>query len=398
MRVTLFLLSSLIIYSSWASEPQERKFFDEYRKYSAEPTDERIWTQAISQQKERLYLVQKGDTLWDVSRVLFGDPEFWPKIWSLNQGMIYNPHEILPAMTLNFYEGSALAPPTLSMGTTTIPQAAAAAGGATINKDPDKIDTVGGKVVDTSGATLLGKPGASKMPYRDVPENFTNYPLLNKSRQVEIPPFVPPPPRPQAHYNLRYMIVSNRPASVASLIELGRDNVFASIGDLVDVQAKGQLTEERYTFVELVKSKNDYYIYKYVAEAKIKESIGNSKYVLEIINSQEPIPKEAILIAGEIPKIEMKPNEDPPDGRKYDLFEIPPLSQQEQATLQNIFFIRGGGELSPGMELTIESIENGRRPRIVGKGLIVQSSEKYSTLLVTESLSGIKQGDIAVSY
>lgn len=52
----------------------------------------------------RTYLVQPGDTLWDLSRRFLGSPWFWPKIWSKNP-QIQNPHWIFPGNRLVFQSG-----------------------------------------------------------------------------------------------------------------------------------------------------------------------------------------------------------------------------------------------------------------------------------------------------
>lgn len=56
------------------------------------------------------YVIQPGDTLWDICARILGDPFQWPKLWSFNQ-YITNPHWIYPGNVLRFYEGSDIQPP-----------------------------------------------------------------------------------------------------------------------------------------------------------------------------------------------------------------------------------------------------------------------------------------------
>ncbi len=51
----------------------------------------------------RKYIVQPGDTLWDISRRFLGSPWYWPKLWSKNPH-IQNPHWIFPGNRIFFYK------------------------------------------------------------------------------------------------------------------------------------------------------------------------------------------------------------------------------------------------------------------------------------------------------
>lgn len=86
-----------------------------YRSYNSQRTPDESWDKVVGSKKTETYRVQNGDTLSGLSKTLFGEPNFWPKLWSANTSVIENPHEIEPGMILRFLPGSASSPPGLSV-------------------------------------------------------------------------------------------------------------------------------------------------------------------------------------------------------------------------------------------------------------------------------------------
>ena len=62
------------------------------------------------------YVIQPGDTLWDISTRFLGDPYQWPELWSYNE-YITNPHWIYPGNKIYFHLGDSLTPPGASVET-----------------------------------------------------------------------------------------------------------------------------------------------------------------------------------------------------------------------------------------------------------------------------------------
>lgn len=77
------------------------------------PINDAQWNEIAGSKITDTYDIQKGDTLWDISKRLFGNSFYWPKVWSLNAG-IPNPHVVSPGQKLAFNSGSTESVPQLA--------------------------------------------------------------------------------------------------------------------------------------------------------------------------------------------------------------------------------------------------------------------------------------------
>lgn len=105
---------------------KELRFHQIYKIYNETPLPSEIWGEALGKTEAQTYTVQKGDTLWGLSETLFGDTNYWPKIWSINNNEIENPHEILPEQMVEFYPGSLEEPPSMAVDESPADSAASA--------------------------------------------------------------------------------------------------------------------------------------------------------------------------------------------------------------------------------------------------------------------------------
>ena len=60
------------------------------------------------------YTIQPGDTLWDLAQANFGNPQYWPQLWSINE-YITNPHWIYPGNAIQFTPGTTIEPPQIDL-------------------------------------------------------------------------------------------------------------------------------------------------------------------------------------------------------------------------------------------------------------------------------------------
>ncbi len=82
------------------------------------PIQDDEWKNIAGARLSESYEVAKGDSLSEISKRLFGDMKYWPKIWALNNGAILNPHQIFPGSKIAFLPGSGTALPGVSVGGT----------------------------------------------------------------------------------------------------------------------------------------------------------------------------------------------------------------------------------------------------------------------------------------
>ena len=65
-----------------------------------------------------VYIVQRGDTLWEISERFLGNSYYWPRLWSINE-QVTNPHWIYPGNQIRFRMGDYVEPPGVDIGVAT---------------------------------------------------------------------------------------------------------------------------------------------------------------------------------------------------------------------------------------------------------------------------------------
>ena len=100
----LMALVSSVLASEGPDLAFEAKLHEIYMNFHNEKMADDQWRALIGSRASEAYRIQSGDTLWGVSKVFFGDGNYWPKIWSLNQEIV-NPHLISEENSIHFILG-----------------------------------------------------------------------------------------------------------------------------------------------------------------------------------------------------------------------------------------------------------------------------------------------------
>jgi hypothetical protein len=151
-RWVYFTFAAALMLSSLAhASPTETPERETLRiSKSLRPISDDLWKQVAGEQITGKYDITRGDTLYDISKRLFGDARYWPKIWAMNNGSILNPHLIRPGNRIAFMPGTGTSLPTVAIE----------------SADPSR-DTEGHPVKGTlTDAELSALPPLPKIPPR----------------------------------------------------------------------------------------------------------------------------------------------------------------------------------------------------------------------------------------
>ena len=358
------------------------------------PDDE--WKNIAGTHTEERYGVVKGDTLFDISKRLFGDGKYWPKVWALNNGDITNPHLIRPGKMVAFSPGTGTSLPSLGIG------------------DADHEDASVAKIDGQPRASMrLADAGNRSTDWQHMPtqpweyipaammENVDSSGLDRRSRVVFGTP---------KGIELEAFASTDKIEPLGHLVGARSEATYLTIGDTVYIEADKEVqVGEIYSLVQsplaLKAAKSDRSGYMYVVHGKVKiVGVKDKLFIGTLLNSFGYLDRDAQLVPV-LPRIKTNDPIPGPSPLEAVIHTYRPFSTEFTSQHKLVFMDRGSDDgVQPGMVFRAYDHydpNNGKKVTdsdfvIAAEIQVLQVSERFCTGLVTRSLSPIKENDTAI--
>lgn len=375
------LLISSFSGSSFAAKPSAEEVSFRISK-SLKPIDDKTWSQIAGDKIQQNYEVAKGDNLYTVSNRLFGDPKYWPKIWSMNNAAIRNPHVIRPGQKVTFQLGTGDTLPKLEL-----------------TQDSPKY---------VPSETRVASNEWEKLPPQRWEKVQTTLPAeidplgFDKNSKIR---FGKP-----ASIDLFTYVTTSKAEKLGTIEAALNENEFMTLGQRVYIKATGALeigqevsiaTDEieLESKIEGTDTKREAFAYLLSGRVKI---IGRDTnyFVGRVTMVREFIPRGAMIIPN-IPAISYK---DPVAGAaplRGALFRHPGLTTST-LTQHKLAFVNLGSSdgIEPGMYFKAYQHNDLNTDEVITKEYtiptsemqVMQVSDHYSTVLMTNSALEVEEG------
>ncbi|UYL07621.1 LysM domain-containing protein [Bdellovibrio sp. SKB1291214] len=377
---------------------KENRFHNIYKKYNETPTSDEAWDKAVGARKSEVYKVEKGNTLWDISNTFFGDPNFWPKLWSLNNGSILNPHEITPDMNIKFYPGTMMDAPTLAV--------AGKDGEAATENEADKVvePSVSEPAIPPSRRKHVPVLGA--LP-NSLPKG--RFGVYDDSTSVEVE--FRENKMPTAFEFLSYYVADEAVSGPGKITGTEVDSKTANEFQYVYVQFDNGTPEKNYIAQKNMGEVDDPGVKGRKARmveiqggVEILEKVNAEKNIYRAIVKKaiQPVEVGAVLVPGEVPMI------DPTPGAVSNIANAKIMGgefgkRRGMFSSNSLIFLDGGTSkgFAVGQNLSIfadSALRNKQsgailNDRTIGSLKIVKVTPNFATAYVTNSTDDILLGD-----
>ncbi|PIS10491.1 MAG: hypothetical protein COT73_09090 [Bdellovibrio sp. CG10_big_fil_rev_8_21_14_0_10_47_8] len=373
---------------------KESRFHQLYETYNVNPTQDESWTGAVTG-KAQTYSIQNGDTLWGLSETLFGDPQFWPKIWSINNQDIENPHQIEPEQVLQFIPGTTSVPPQMAVADGATPVAAA----PPVPQAPLEADLNSPEIPEKLKNMAPVAPVPGSMPrwqFGREEAGEVQMDLLPARRNMGSP-----------ELSLDYYLADQVSSAVGTVVEVENGNQTAGDKQFVVVQFPGEVIDKQFIAIKELGglkdpvTKKEGQLVQIQGEIEVRQVVNSEKslYRAWIPRVVAPVEVGSKLVFGSIPTY--NESADGPMaqaqahivGGKFD-------TDRSLFSSHDIVFLVGDslevGSIYPVYRVQTARNEDSRErqnPRRIGEVKVIKTTVSFATAVVLESTEEMRVGD-----
>lgn len=399
---------SLILQDPKTVTSEESHLHRLYLKYNSQPTNAELWTNLVEQKQTYTYKVLKGDTLWEISKTLFGDGFFWSKVWSLNP-KITNPHQISVGKIIEFRPGSGMNSPGLNI----LNEGEVVVGYEAFN---GKLPPSATHPAMNLNGLSLPPPLKKRMPaLKNIPSSLPSWTFntkkINSTEKVEFNSLK------RKFYDsmlsLNYYITENTITNFGTISETEVGSDTASTNDFIFINSRGAILTpgKKFTVIKKMGTIKDpeYDFMPIMVEIQGEVVIVSQKgeYVkAKIINNISPVEVGSLIVEMPIPHFNMDNTGSIVNhgstiiGGDFDL-------RRKVLGYQSVVFLNRGTKegLRIGNRLYLNANHKTRNPLTAITGnywrngivKIIYAEENYSTAVILENYDEIRPGDFTGS-
>ena len=393
LGLVFILVSTQVFAEDAPNVGKETVIHDHYKTYHDVPTDENLWFVISRSTGVQSYKTQKGETLWDVSETIFGDGNFWTKIWAVNASKVTNPYDVKPGTVLTFYPGSLDEPPAF------------------------KVKWAQANPIDTDVLALylgaeLPPPQKEYVPLiKDLPGSF---PFWNYRQEISLKPIME---LTQVDRNfsatnevLRYFIKDGRIEAEGEIVGIEAGSRGASDYQYVFAKVTGDFLKRTFVLQKDIGEIKDIYSKKKArlvqvqAIVKLEQEVDKSRLIYRavVLKAFNTIEVGAKLVPLPLPTYNTNFEREPEDAMAV-IIGGPNGENQKLHFLRDLVYLNRGSEdgLEVGQELRVYKDQKYRSDQsfnkdyapVVGRLKVVNTSLHFSTAVLTEMKEDIYTGD-----
>ena len=375
----------------------ETNFYIKHSGAQMKPTDEGDWLMVSGQTPHKTYTTKRKESLVEISNMLFGDPHFWTKLWSLNKA-ITNPYEVPAGTTISVSDATSDLPPSV---------------GVTFNAFPDPTE-----LGDIAGPDILGGSLNAEVPpsthekasaIDELPKSLPKWKYRNPdliTLDLDRPIVnIPVPVK-----NLDFFVSENKADAVGEVV--GTEMNLTSAGEFqyIYVHFDSKPAEKNYTVIKdagVVKGdfiKGSPMMEQVLGNIEILEPVNSDKgtYRALVVKALDNVSVGAKLVVGPMPTYAFSAD-DPIASQKATIMGGHFSQNRHIFGSDGIVFLDHGKSdgMIEGQVLPVYQYQRSRldgkfikeNPQVVGKIKVVKVTDRFSTAVVLNSTGIIEVGD-----